>query len=513
MLLTSGVTWADVTMVNSAKEFLAALEGGEKHIQLSTNIALSRQRSTLSATEETINKDYTPIVIPEGTTITGGTAETKYTLSLRFPMQIAGNVTLENITLNFTNSTDYQRTIFMAGHALTLKTISTAGGTYGFNIYAGGFVFDNGSPKEGATAILTLDAPNAGSTGSPDPLIDTIWLASAEEKTFKSYAGVSAMTLSQKTYVRQVYAQGAAITIDGSGLQAATTQYETNKETTLSLTAGVLQRLSQGVFKVVNVPNGATLALDELTADSVISIAQYNGGGTLLRNESGVVKMEAYTAITILRFTATTEEGLMLVESAQPADANNAFTLHALNEAADYTLQYIDGGYALIPNDALFFDPREGYVRCIPEAGGEVLFNAMTGELTASPNDGYVFAGWYTTQDVASLEPTAMFTLEEDLIITAHFLPKQLKATLDTAAVTQKVGALALSEPLLCVNDEQIEVGVKLRRADALPTEDVQWKDVDTIIDNSATFDISTSTLKVSLPAKEKGFFKFVIEK
>ncbi len=334
--------------VGSAEEFLEAIESGRKGIRITNSFTLARQSSDASATLEQ-GKDFLPIIIPADTVIVGSG---EHSIGFRFPVQLAGNVTFEGVGLVFSNVSDYQRTIFMGGHELTLKNISSSDGSgsvYDFNIYAGSFDFESNAPVEGTAARLIIDAPNNGSAGAPDPEIANVYLSLSESELPRSYAGYNGaahMTVSQKTRIGAVYAKGASVTVNGSGMQASTSNYITDESTTLTLESGVTQNIKGGAFKEIVLPAGATLDITGLKEDASVSLARLVGGGTVVRDGSGSVTVTSYTGSTTLRSSAP-ENKASLLKTEQAPDGTNKMVLDSINQNAGYKLKYENGEFVL----------------------------------------------------------------------------------------------------------------------------------------------------------------------
>ncbi len=497
--------------VDSAEAFLAAIESGEKKLEIINSFTLSRQKSG-SGNILAQNNDFLPIRIPSDTRIystkTGGAMPT---LGFRFPVQLEGNVTFENLTLNFTNTTDYQRTLFMSGHTLTLENIRSSETGYNFNIYAGSFDFATDAPTEGTAAHLTINAPNAGSAGDPNPKINAVYLSSIATSlptTFKPFSRTATMTLTQKTRIKTVYANGAQITITGDGLQAATRNYVTDTNTTLILTDGVTQALTTGTFKEIVLPTGTTLALNELTNTSEVTISSLTGGGQLLRNNAGNVNIQNYTGSTTVRATSASD-GMKLFTTSQTPNDTHTFVLDSINQKAGYKLDNQSGTFTLatIPYYTILITPN-------PVQGGTVTEDNNYREnetitLQAIANAGYIFVGWSAPNGFISTHVTETLTVTEPMEIDAYFLPIALHSTLQTNAVTEKAAGLAISAPVIQADSATVNVGITLQIASELPSDTTEWKNIETIIEDSATFDITTSTLSVKLPANGKGFFQF----
>ncbi len=509
--LFSPLASAAVVEVDSAEEFLAAIEGGEQEIKITGNFSLAHQKSGLSATLEQ-DDNYIPLLIPGGTHIYAD-ENSGYKIGFRFPVQITGDVTIEHVSLDFSNTADYQRVFFMAGHVLTLKHVKTTESVHDFSIYAGSFDFATDAPTVGTAAQLTLDAPNAGTVGSPDPDIGVIYLSPNETtlpSTFKTYTGSSAMTLSQKTYVGQVDAKGASITVNGEGSQASTTAYVTDKNTVLTLNNGVTQYLTEGTFKEVIVPSGATLALTNVPSTSTVAIAQLTGGGMLLRdNSEGQVAITRYTGNTTVR-SLPAAEGQVLLKTAQVPTEIDGFTLDSDNQNAGYMLDYQDGALTLIK--ITYYSVG---VYATPEWGGSVsgdggyLKNASV-TVSAVAAEGYTFVGWGGSNGASLLQATETLKVTEHLVLDAYFMPTELYEAFAKQAAREQAAGLAMGAPVIYAEGEMVELGIELKMASELPSEETQWQAVSTIVEDSATFDAASGTLKVKLPAGKKGFFKFV---
>ncbi len=509
--MTSIASAADAEVaVSDAEAFLSAIERGEKKIKIETSFTLARQKSGLSQILADADGNFLPILIPADTHIYGSDPSSQV-ISFRFPMQLEGNATIENVGLNFTNVTDYQRTVFMAGYTLTLNNIRTSSSGKGFDIYAGGFEFTSDAPTEGTQAHLNLNAPNAGSAGNPNPNIGVIYLSlpeTAQRATFKSFNGTAEMTIAQKTRVGQVYAQGATLTVTGSGFQASTVNYLTDAETTLVLESGVTQYLTKGTFKEVVLPAGATLALTELDETSHVTIAKLTGGGTLLRGGGGEVRIEAYTGNTTVQCLAASDD-VELFQTEQVPNEVDTFTLAENNLKNGYTLNYQEGTFSLryAPYTlTLVASPLQGGV----VTGGGNYNMSDTIAVRAQAKDGYAFVGWSSSAGTVSLGAEETLTIAEDVTLCAYFVPTALKASFEDAVVSEKAASLAMGGPVLDVKEDVVEVGIQLQTAPELPADATQWEKVESIVEGSATFDLTTSTLKVKLPANGKGFFRFV---
>ncbi len=332
--------------VDSADEFLSAIENRVKNIKVTGSFTLARQKSGLSQTA-TQDNDFIPLIIPANTRIYGTDPDAQV-IGFRFPIQLAGNAVIENVGLSFTNTAEYQRTVFMGGYELTLNNIKTEG-AYDFSIYAGSFDFLNDAPATGNAANLIIDAPNSGTFTSPNPNINNIYLSSVEPETvatFKAYDGTAAMTISQKTKISKVYANGAAVTVNGSGLQASTINYVTDSDTVLTLESGVTQCLSGGEYKEIVLPSGSYLELTEIETGSEINIAKLTGGGTVIRDNSGRVSVQSYSGNTVIRCDLPSD-GAELLMSGQDPDENNNFILDSINQNAGFELEYENGCFFL----------------------------------------------------------------------------------------------------------------------------------------------------------------------
>ncbi len=138
--------------------------------------------------------------------------------------------------------------------------------------------------------------------------------------------------------------------------------------------------------------------------------------------------------------------------------------------------------------------------------------------LTATANEGHVFAGWNVVGETIDAQATTAMTIEviitEATTITAHFLPK----TLYSSALTEKVVAdytteVALGSANIAVVDGEtktVTLGIQLQKTTSLEAGEKNWTPLipvnDTTIENDGT-------IKVSLPVptdENKAFFKFV---
>ncbi len=340
LLCVAGIARAEAVQVTGADAFLAAIEGDKKEIEITKSFTVAHQKSGLSATLIDGSDNFIPILIPDGTRIYSADPAT-YTISFRMPVQLAGDVTFENVGVQLTNTNDYQRTLFLAGYTLTLKKIRNTGDA--IDLYAGGYAFEKDAPTVGSAAKLVIDAPNAGSTGSPNPNLGTVYLSSTTRSTYLPYSGTAEMTLSQKTLIGTVHAEGATVTVEresSGGLSASTTNYITDATTTLTLGAGVEQTLTKGTFGEVVVPSGTTLYLYNLSAE--VTLHRLTGGGTLVRDAAGNVTIGNYTGTTAVRCSAPAED-VALLETAQVPTATDGFTLDSTTAKKGYELNYRRG--------------------------------------------------------------------------------------------------------------------------------------------------------------------------
>ncbi len=402
--LMPAYVFASETEVDSADKFLSAIESGEKSIKITGSFTLARQKSGISETL-TQGNDFIPVIIPDGTRIYAAEPN-MYVIGLRFSMQLAGNVAIENVGLNFNNAELPNRIIFMGGHELTLNNINTDG-VQDVNIYAGSFDFESNTPAQGNAAHLHINSPNIGSAASPNPKIQNVYLSSAEPdwpSTFKAYNGTAAMTVSQKTKISQVYAKGAEITVNGSGFQASTASYVTDSNTVLTLESGVSQHLSNGAFKEIVLPTGSYLELTEMENGSLVSIEKLTGGGTIIRDGSGVVGIQSYSGNTTVR-SSTLSDGTEFFQTNQTPDDTDKFTLDSTNQNAGYELKYENGTLSLAEKSTSSESIVLKNIPYIDENGTEKICPSAT---AVTDSDTFIYLGsddgneyWYAvTEDV-----------------------------------------------------------------------------------------------------------------
>ncbi len=404
---------ADEIEVSTAEEFLDAIANGETNIKITASFTLARQKSGISETLTNESGDFLPLIIPGGTHIYGTLNEY---IGFRFPVQLAGNVTIENLGLVFSNITDYQRVIFMGGHELTLNNVKTSDESeniYDMSIYAGSFDFESDAPALGNNGHLYINAPNVGSTLSPNPSISSVYLSSNDitlPSTFKAYeitssptagSNTTAMTVSQKTKIGQVYAAGAHITVNGEGIQSATTNFTTNSDTILTLENGVTQPLKGGLFKEINLSTGSTLDLTEL--EDEVSVIQLTGGGTIIRDGSGSVTITAYTGNTTLRGSIPSD-GMVLLGSTQAPNDTNKFTLHTLTQEAGYDLSYENNTFVLVSNN---IPPVFSHIPYIAHDGTEQIcpdaYGVTRGSISLGDDD---VEYWYLVNSHVTISDT-----------------------------------------------------------------------------------------------------------
>ena len=265
----SGVT------VSTRDEFMQALTDGERFITVSSNISIGN--------EEDESGKMIPVTIPADVTIQG--SSTDVSLDCRCPLQLAGDVTIRDIKLQFSSAdvlnSVAHREIFLAGYSLTLDNVKTylsgsdgsLGGLGGSeeellpSVYAGGF--------EGTTVgnYASLTITNANS----ETMFQGIYMGHDAGTDSKApYDGKATVTLCPLVTVRDgIYTDtnsSATISVSGKG-NLNDIYFYGNDNTTLEITqtASNLNLYRSKIIGVGNVSvlNGANLQLAEVTIGNV----------------------------------------------------------------------------------------------------------------------------------------------------------------------------------------------------------------------------------------------------
>lgn len=371
----SGVT------VSSREEFMTALQAQKSPIIVSNLVTIGKEADSIGR--------MLPVYIPDGTVIKG---TENGILNCRSPIQLEGDVRIENIELTFESSNALgsvpHREIFLAGHHLTLDNVSTwlegsegsLGGLGGSEtellptVYAGGFT----NSQVGGNASLEVVNPNSKT------IFQAIYMGHGAGNDGKvPYQGTAAVHLAPGVTVRDQVdvSQNSRADISISGKEnsaAMSKKFYGNENTTLTISGSKLEdvvvenignlviknratvRPSNNTLQNVTLQQGGCLDLEGVSSKDVLITGSFSGvenaqeeRGILVVNEQSSLMIEGnVTGTTQFQtssrlFPGSFSIGWPYISVVQEHASDNNFVLSQASMDRGYQLNYTRGNWTV----------------------------------------------------------------------------------------------------------------------------------------------------------------------